>query len=95
MTKQASIMVKPSVAEKLRLLSDKSGIPIARIVEELSKLADFIPQSCYSVSLVILPKTETRSIQFVLLPIYCGSFELKNGEDMDKAIREDLKKKVS
>lgn len=95
MTKQTTISVKPSVAEKIRLLSEKSGISIARIIEELSKLADFIPQSCDSVSLVILPKEETRSLQFVLLPIFSGSFELEDeNEDIDAKIHEELKKKV-
>jgi len=59
-------------------------------------LADFIPQSSETVSLVIMPKEDIRSVQFIVLPIYSGSFELEDeSEDMDKRITEDLKKKVS
>jgi len=98
MTKQASIMVKHSVAEKIRLISEKSGIPIARIIEELSKLADFIPQSSDSVSLVIMPKEQIRSVQFIVLPIYSGSFtesENMTEEQVSERIREDIKKTLS
>ncbi len=89
------MMVDSVTMSKLRILSEKSGHSIVFLVRELSKLASMIPSTADTVSLVVLPKTETRSIQFIVLPIFCGSFDLKTeNEDMDKAIREDLKRKT-
>jgi hypothetical protein len=85
-------------AERLRLLSAKSGFSVAHLLRELSQIYDMLPDSCDRVILGIFPKIENRSITFIASPLYCGSLPScsneTSDEEVDKRIRKALEEKI-
>lgn len=95
---KVNFTVDVATAERLRLLSVKSGYSVAHMIREFSLLADAIPDTCDRIVFMQSLKLENRIQMNILAPLYSGSLQVPatdSDEVVDKKIRADLKKKVT
>jgi len=95
--KATSIRVDLATAERLRLLSDLSGLTIGKLVEEFSKVSELIPKEADKVSVFFLLKKEQLYMTIALMPQVSGSFltsDKTSDSEVDKRIRKESFQKL-
>lgn len=91
------VKIDDQTADRLKLLSEKSGFPVAEMVRQWAMIADTIPDSADRIVFMQTLRMENRSQLNMLSPLWVGIIkDVPNStseEDVDKLIEADRKRK--
>ena len=95
--KAVNYKVSYATAQRLRLISRKSGHSISYLISEFAMIADAIPDGCQKAIFLSELRLDKSMFRCVISPMFVGSFEVAStmpNSEVDKLIHEDLGKKV-